>query len=121
MIRWIGVGVIALGVIHVISAVVLYGPQLADLAVSGFGGLYSAPDDQNAGFWSVLFGVLAAAAGQQMYWSARKFGEISIVPGFFLLAVGIVGAWLVPIAPFWFAIVAGVLTILAARRPARAS
>lgn len=122
MIKWIGIAVIAMGVIHVVSAIAIYGPQLVDLAGSGFGGLYAAPPDQNAALWSLLFGVLAAAAGQQMYWAAVRFDAVSITPGIVLLVVGIVGAWIVPIAPFWIVAALGVITIVVViRRRSRVS
>ena len=65
-VKWIGIAVMAMGVIHVISAIAIYGSQLVELSLSRFGGLYSAPADQNAALRSLLFGVLAPAAGQQM-------------------------------------------------------
>ena len=37
---------------------------------------------------------------------------VSIVPGIVLLSVGIVGAWTVPISPFWAVAFLGVITIV---------
>ncbi len=114
--RWVSLLVIALGLLHVVSEFATHGSDLIDLVQRGFGGLPDAPDSQRGAFYSVLFGVLAAAAGQVMYWTATRFGAMSAVPGVVLIVVGIAGAWLAPAAPFWAAIAVGVLVIGAARR-----
>ena len=67
---------------------------------------------------------MVAAAGQLIWWSGRQTWIISIAPGIFMTSVGAVGAWFVPVAPFWAAAALGILTIilvLARRRAERRS
>lgn len=114
----IGLAVIALGIAHVASVVVLYPAELTAFLRSGFAGLYRSPADQTQAFWSALFGVMVAAAGQLVWWSGRHAWIISIAPGIFMTVVGAIGAWYVPIAPFWAAAALGItaLFLVLARR-----
>lgn len=107
----IGLVTILLGIAHNVSAVILYPNELVAFATSGFAGLYDAPAKQIVPFWSVLFGTLIIANGYQIAWAAQRHYIISIVPGFFLLGVGLVGAWYVPFAPFWIAALLGIISI----------
>lgn len=116
LLSWVGALTILLGVVHVLSAVLLYPGQLARVAGSGFAGLYGSRSDETNAFWSVLFGVMVAAAGQQILWAARRHRVISIIPGVFLLAIGLVGGWYVPFAPFWIAAALGVVVIVTVLR-----
>ncbi|MBC8092827.1 MAG: hypothetical protein H7Y15_12975, partial [Pseudonocardia sp.] len=115
--RWVSVLVVLLGVLHVVSELLANRSDLVGLARRGVGGVPSAPDSQSSAFYSVLFGVLAAAAGQVMFSTAVRHGTMSVVPGVVLIGVGAAGAWLAPRSPFWGAIVVGVLVVVAARRP----
>lgn len=108
----IGLTVIALGIAHVASVVLLYPAELLAFLGSGFGGLYRSPAEQTQAFWSTLFGVMVAAAGQLVWWSGRHAWIISIAPGIFMTAVGIAGAWFVPIAPFWAAAALGIIALV---------
>ncbi len=116
----IGFITILLGIAHDVSAVILYPDELVAFAASGFAGLYEASAKQIVPFWSILFGTLIIANGYQIAWAARRHYIISIVPGFFLLGVGLVGAWYVPFAPFWIAALLGIISIgLVIRRSSR--
>jgi hypothetical protein len=108
----IGLSVVALGIAHILSVVLLYPDELLAFVGSGFGGLYNSPATETQAFWSVLFGVMVAAAGQLIWWSGRQARIISVVPGIIMTIVGAIGAWFVPIAPFWAAAALGILTIL---------
>ncbi|HEY5821716.1 MAG TPA: DUF6463 family protein [Propionibacteriaceae bacterium] len=115
--KWLSVLVIALGLVHVATAILADGTELRDLIRAGIGGLPTAPFSQVAVFYSVLFGVLAAAAGQVMLWAAVRLGTIPVVPGFVLIAVGLAGVLGAPRSPFWAAIVLGLLVIIVSRFP----
>lgn len=114
----IGLAVISLGIAHVASVVLLYPAELVAFLSSGFGGLYRSSAEQTQAFWSTLFGVMVAAAGQLVWWSGRHAWIISVAPGIFMTVVGAVGAWYVPIAPFWAAAALGItaLVLVLARR-----
>jgi hypothetical protein len=104
--------VIALGIAHVATVVLLYPTQLMAFLGSGFGGLYRSPANHVQAFWSTLFGVMVAAAGLLVWWSGRQAWIISIAPGILMTAVGVAGAWFVPIAPFWAAAALGIAALI---------
>ena len=79
--RWIGLLVMVLGIAHVAFAIVAGWSDLGDILRGGVAGLESAPSGHEAAFWSLLFGGVAATVGYQLYWSAKRFGVTSLVPG----------------------------------------
>lgn len=114
--RWIGLLVMVLGIAHVTFAIVAGWSDLGGILRGGVAGLESAPAGDEAAFWSLLFGVVAATVGYQLYWSARRFGATSLVPGVGLIAIGMFGAFLAPRSPFWLILILGILAVVAARR-----
>lgn len=114
--RWIGLLVMVLGIAHVSFAIVAGWSDLGGILRGGLAGLESAPAGDEAAFWSLLFGVVAATVGYQLYWSATRFGATSLVPGVGLIAIGTFGAFLAPHSPFWLALILGILAVIAARR-----
>ncbi len=114
----IGPLVMALGILHVLFALVVGASDLRDIVLGGVGGLESSATGTEASFWSLLFGILAATLGYQIAWVESRFGVISPFPGAVLVGIGLFGAVLAPASPFWVVLLLGIVTIVLAHQDA---
>jgi len=115
--RHAGKLLIAIGVGHAIVGLVLFRQPLA--AIVGDGVLNTVRDqlDRQAAFWFLLMSPLCVALGQVVDRAIERGdqGTLGIV-GWNLLAIGVVGAAMMPLSGFWFVIAVAPLVLRAERR-----
>ncbi len=92
MIRIIGFIVLAGGIGHVITGLIIYRPQLTAIANDGFINAVLPHFDRRAALWFILFGVLAAMTGHLLI-HAAQVGDLTAVriAAWYLLGVSSVG------------------------------
>lgn len=114
--RMAGWLLMAIGLAHV--ALFLWlgrGPILGVVQAGFFRALFPHHDRLEI-FWSLCFGVVAFFLGQLISWSEAKGVRTPAVLGWELLALGLLGAVLMPVSGWWLVIVIGALILVGARR-----
>jgi hypothetical protein len=92
MIGIIGFIVLAGGVGHVITGLVVFRPQLAAISNGGFINAVLPHFDRRAALWFILFGVMVAMTGHLLV-HASQVGDPAVarIAGWYLLGVSSVG------------------------------
>ena len=92
MVSIIGFIILAGGIGHVITGLVIYRPQLTAISNDGFINAVLPHFDRRAALWFILFGVMVAMAGHLLVHAARVADPTAIrIAGWYLLGVSSVG------------------------------
>ena len=102
MISIIGYIVLAGGIGHVITGLVIFRPQLTAILNDGVINAVLPHFDRRAALWFILFGIMAAMAGHLLV-HAASVGDPTIVKiiGWYLLGVSSVGTLTQTRSPSW--------------------
>lgn len=106
----------AIGVIHTLFVVWMGRGPLLGVVQEGFFRALSPHHDRLEIFWSLCFGVMAFFLGQLISRSEAKGVRTPAVLGWELLALGLLGAVLMPVSGWWLVMVVGALILVDARR-----
>jgi Family of unknown function (DUF6463) len=106
----------ALGVGHVIVALVLFGRDLWAALMAGWVGQFQTPASRRVAFWFAAFGPLLMLAGQVAIHAVRTH-DLALLQtiGLYLVVLGVFGASALPRSPFWGALVIGPVLLAGAR------
>ena len=106
----IGTSLIAIGVLHVVYALVRYHGPLIEIVGNGLIGGAETPDQFGA-FWFLIAGPLMLLAGV----AARSQEAAGLQPGArfggVLLGSAVLGAAVFPVSGFWLLLVPGILAL----------
>ena len=92
MISVIGFIVLAGGIGHVITGLVIFRPQLDAISKDGFINAVLPHFDRRAALWFILFGVMVAMTGHLLIHAAAVGDPVSVrIAGWYLLGVSSVG------------------------------
>lgn len=107
------------GVLDLLYVFVFHVRQFAAIAQDGlFGAVELTPAqlDRETAFWHLTFGATVLILGALIHWAQIRTGTLPTFLGWSLLALGTVGAILVPVSGFWLVLPQAVLMLLVARR-----
>lgn len=106
MIIFVGYVLIALGVGHTVTGIILFRPALAALLRDGFFGAVVPHLDRRAAFWFLMFSVTLFFLGQVTLYAAAT-GDMYLLKliGWYVFGIGAVGAAALPKSPFWIALI----------------
>jgi uncharacterized membrane protein len=119
--RVLGYLLVATGIGHTVVGLILFRRPLIDMLSDGVVGTVAADQlDRLAAFWFMLFGPVCFALGQIVNRAIERgdWRTVSIV-GWYLLAIGIAGAAVMPVSGFWLVIAIAPLILRTARRETR--
>ncbi len=106
MISLIGYVLIALGIGHAITGIILFRPALVSLFRDGFVNAVLPHPDRRVAFWFLMFSVMLLFLGQvTLYAAATDETYLLKVVGWYVLGIGAVGATAMPKSPFWIALI----------------
>ena len=106
MISFIGYVLVALGIGHAVTGVILFRPALVSLFRDGFVNAVHPHLDRRVAFWFLMFSAMLFLLGQvTLYAAATNDTYLLKVVGWYALAVGAVGATAMPKSPFWIALI----------------
>ena len=100
--RWIGRWLVAVSILHVIFAVFVFRKVLAPVVQRGLVNAVGTEPLTSLAVWFVLFGVMLFICGLSI--DALERASSNHVPkfiGWCLLALGVLGAALMPVSGFW--------------------
>ncbi len=119
--RLAGPLLMATGVLDLLYVLVFHFRQLAAIAGAGFVGaveLDPSQLDREVAFWHLTFGAMVAILGGLVHWTQSRTGTLPAFLGWSLLALGLLGAVLVPVSGFWLVLAQAVMMLVVARREA---
>jgi hypothetical protein len=108
----------AIGVLDLLYVLVFHSRQLAAIARDGF---FDAVEigpahlDREVAFWHLTCGITFLLLGWLVRWTQARTGTLPAFLGWSLLALGFLGAVLVPVSGFWAFPPLAVLMLLTAR------
>ncbi len=106
MISFVGYVLIALGIGHTVTGIILFRPALAALLHDGFANAVLPHLDRRLAFWFIMFSVILFFLGQvTLYAAASNDTYLLKVVGWYVLGIGAVGATAMPKSPFWIALI----------------
>ncbi len=106
MIIFIGYVLIALGIGHTVTGIILFHPALAALFRDGFANAVHPHLDRRLAFWFLMFSVMLFFLGQvTLYAAATDDTYLLKVIGWYVLGIGSAGATAMPKSPFWIALI----------------
>ncbi len=106
MISFVGYVLIALGIGHTVTGIILFRPALAALFRDGFANAVLPHPDRRLAFWFLMFSVMLFFLGQvTLYAAATDDTYLLKVVGWYVLGIGAVGATAMPKSPFWIALI----------------
>lgn len=119
--RLAGPLLMATGVLDLLYVLVFHFRQLAAIAGDGFFGaveLDPSQLDREVAFWHLTFGAMIVILGGLVHWAQSRTGTLPAFLGWSLLALGLLGAVLVPVSGFWLVLAQAVMMLVVARREA---
>ena len=108
----------ATGVGHTVVGLLLFREPLALILRDGvLNSIHYPQFDRSAAFWFLLFSPVLFALGQLTDHAVRR-GDVATlrIIGWYLLAIGVVGAIIMPLSGFWLVIAIAPLVLRAARQ-----
>jgi len=106
MISFVGYVLIALGIGHTVTGIILFRPALAALFRDGFANAVLPHLDRRLAFWFLMFSVMLLFLGQvTLYAAASNDTYLIKVVGWYVLGIGAVGATAMPKSPYWIALI----------------
>ncbi len=111
----------ATGVLDLLYVLVFHSRQLAAIAQDGFFDaveLHPAQLDQETAFWHLTFWATVLILGALVHWAQARTGNLPAFLGWSLLALGAVGAVLMPVSGFWAVLPQAVMMLVVVRRGA---
>ncbi len=106
MISFIGYVLIALGIGHTVTGIILFRPALVSLFRDGFANAVLSHLDRRVAFWFLMFSVMLFFLGQvTLYAAATDDTYLLKVVGWYVLGIGAIGATAMPKSPFWIALI----------------
>ena len=106
MISFVGYVLIALGIGHTVTGIILFRPALAALFRDGFANAVLPHLDRRLAFWFLMFSVMLFFLGQvTLYAAASNDTYLIKVVGWYVLGIGAVGATAMPKSPYWIALI----------------
>jgi len=116
--RLIGRALIATGIGHTVVGLVLFREPLAAIWRDGVANtIRDGQYDREAAFWFLLFSPLCVLLGQLVdHATARRDRWLLALVGWNVLAIGAVGALMMPVSGFWILLVLAPLVLRVARR-----
>jgi hypothetical protein len=114
--RWIPRATIAVAVLHLVYAVVLYYGVYRDMVADGLVGSVADHDDREAALWFLVAAPALAALGATAEWAVRRTGELPAPVGVGLVAIGALITVADPISGGWLVLGLGVGALVVRRR-----
>ncbi len=112
MISFIGYVLIALGIGHTATGIILFRPALVALFRDGFVNAVLPHLDRRIAFWFLMFGVMFFFLGQvTLYAAATGDTYLLKLVGWYALGIGAVGATAMPKSPFWIALIVSLILL----------
>ena len=121
--RMSGPLLVATGVLDILYVLVSYSRQFAAIFQEGLVDaveVIPAQLDRETAFWHLMFGATFVVLGGLVCWTQSRTGTLPAFLGWSLLALGLLGAILVPVSGFWLVLLLALLVLVAARRGATA-
>ncbi len=116
MISFVGYVLIALGIGHTVTGIILFRPALVDLFRDGFANAVLAHRDRRLAFWFLMFSVMLFFLGQvTLYAAATDDTYLLKVVGWYVLGISSVGATAMPKSPFWIALIVAPILLWSGR------
>ena len=116
--QWIGRWLVAVSILHVVFAIVVFRKILAPVVERGLVNAVGTDPRTSLAVWFVLFGVMLFICGLSI--DALERASSNHVPkfiGWCLLGLGILGAALMPVSGFWL-VFPPAIAVLARKRNA---
>lgn len=112
MIKVSGYVLLALGVGHTIIGIVKYRRAIVAWIRDGFFNAATGHNDRLLAFWFLMFGAMLFLLGQITIYAVQTNDTYLLrVLGWYVVAIGVVGATALPRSPFWVAIVLALLML----------
>ncbi len=106
MISFIGYVLLAIGIGHTVTGIIIVRPALGSLFRDGFANAVLPHPDRRVAFWFLIFSVMLFFLGQvTLYAAATDDTYLLKVVGWYVLGIGAVGATAMPKSPFWIALI----------------
>jgi len=105
--------------LDLLYVLVFHSRQLAAIAQDGFFDaveIIPAQFDRETAFWHLVFGATVLILGALVHWTQARTGTLPAFLGWSLLALGFLGAALMPVSGFWAVLPQAVLMLVVARR-----
>ena len=110
-----GALLVGIGALHTVFGASVYRRSLAGIWRAGFFNAVAAETSRKHAFWFIFSGLLLIVLGQLCFWVERSLGRpLPPFVGWELLALGLLGAMLMPVSGFWLVIAAAIYAIAAA-------
>ena len=96
----------ALGMGHIVFALVRYRTPVADAVTAGFIGQFSVPEVRRTAFWFLIFGPMVMLVGQVGIHAVAQ-GDLALLRllGSYTFAMAVLGTAAFPKSPFWATLV----------------
>jgi uncharacterized membrane protein len=117
--RLLGPALIAIGMGHVVAALVIFPQGLADIVRAGVLDTIAvaSPPERQAAFWFILFTPVLALAGQVASQAvARDDRRLLATLAWYLTGIAALGALVMPVSGFWAVLAVGLVMLRTAHR-----
>lgn len=123
---WKAVGIVlfCIGLLHVGLALHWFWPSWRAMALDGLMASAEAPGEpvRALAFWFLFLGLLMLPLGHLCWWiAARQRAALPSLVGWWLLLLGLGGAFFVPVSGFWLFVAIGLWVLLQRRLARRAA
>ena len=113
--RFVGEGLIGVGVIHTVLGCVLLSEILAAIIREGAFNTIGGNVERQLTVWFLTGGGALIVLGLLARWAQRQTGTLPAVFGWGLLVIGAAGVIVMPTSGFWAIVLLAVLALVAAR------
>jgi hypothetical protein len=115
--KYSGIFLLATGILHSISAVLLFGEGLQAIICGGLLDAVGDDDARGLAFWFLICGITLIFLGQVLhYYIKREQKPAPLFLGYYMLALTVVGCIVVPVSGFWLFLPQALIIIFAKRK-----
>ncbi len=112
MISFVGYVLVALGIGHTVTGIILFRPALVSVFRAGLVNAVHPHLDRRLAFWFLMFGVMLFFLGQvTLYAAATDDTYLLKLVGWYVLGIGAAGATAMPKSPFWIALIESLILL----------
>ena len=117
--RWVGMAVVAIGIIHVLFGVVVFRGTLVEILRDGIVNTVNGQPDRELSFWFIIFGILTILLGALIDWCEANAPMLPRFLGWSLLGLTGICVLIMPLSGGWLLVVPSIGAITRSKTEAR--
>ncbi len=117
--RWVGVAVVAIGIIHVLFGVVVFRGTLVEILRDGIVNTVNGQLDRELTFWFIIFGLLTILLGALIDWCETSAPKLPQFLGWSLLGLTGICVLFMPLSGGWLLLVPAIGAIARSKAEGR--